>query len=95
MCHVYICKKKRASLLALPPSPPRRAVRPRVCRAEKFAGKNLFENGKLTDRLFVSPKVRTAFLAIPRRSASSIERPIESANAEASDASMNGFAMGD
>ena len=54
MCHVCICKKKRASLLALPPSPPRRAVRPRVCRAEKFAGKNLFENGKLTDRLFVS-----------------------------------------
>ena len=94
MCHVYICKKKRASLLALPPSPPRRAVRPRVCRAEKFAGKKLFENGKLTDRLFVSQKF---ILAIPAsvnspnsrsRSASSIERPIESANAEASDASM-------
>ena len=62
MCHVYICKKKRASLLAVPPSPPRRAVRPRVCRAEKFAGKKLFENGKLTDRLFVSVKVGTAFL---------------------------------
>jgi hypothetical protein len=93
MCHVCICKKKRASRSSSFSAAARRSS-PRLSR-RKPAGKNLFENGKLTDRLFVSPKVRTAFLAIPRRSASSIERPIESANAEASDASMNGFAMGD
>ena len=99
MCHVRICKKKRASRSSSFSAAARRSS-PR----RKPAGKKLFENGKRTDRLFVSVKVRTAFLAIPAsvnapnsrsRSASSIERPIESANAEASDASICGFAMGD
>jgi hypothetical protein len=70
-----------------------------------MSGKKLFENGKLTDRLFVSQqsKFERHFWRFPSvnapnsrsRSASSIERPIESANAEASDASICGFAMGD
>lgn len=49
MCHVCICKKKRASRSSSFSAAARRSS-PR----RKPAGKKLFENGKLTDRLFVS-----------------------------------------
>ena len=55
MCHVCICKKKRASRSSFSAAARRSSPR------RKPAGKKLFENGKRTDRLFVS-KVRTALI---------------------------------
>lgn len=64
MCHVCICKKKRASRSSSFSAAARRSS-PR----RKPAGKKLFENGKLTDRLFVSQsKFERHFWRFPRRS---------------------------
>lgn len=99
MCHVYICKKKRASRSSSFSAAARRSS-PRLSR-RKPAGMKTLRKRK-TDRpsFRFQSKSERHFWRFPvgqraEQSASSIERPIESANAEASDASMNGFAMGD
>ena len=102
MCHVCICKKKRASrsssfsAAARRSSPRRKTLRKKKTLRKRKTDRPSFRfQSKFERHFWRFPRRSTRRTVSRSRSASSIERPIESANAEASDASICGFAMGD